>query len=186
MGEADDGRLELDDLGSVIDHASTLAPSAPDDLLEGNDAPTWGERLEARGITPWLRRHRVVLAVGAVTVVAVGALGSAWTRSQPPPVDPTIRATVADALSDGLATQVPGVVYDGYTAVAVQVQPAAGEAITVLGIIGPGIRASRAVPDPAGAGVDDVFLAPGCDDPRSSTPTFDDYRLQVRRPVVRH
>jgi hypothetical protein len=181
MGEADDGRLELDDLGSVIDHASTLVLSAPDDLLEGNDAPTWGERLEARGITPWLRRHRVALVAGAVSVVAVGALASTWARSQPPPVDPTIRATVADALSNGLATQVPGVVYDGYTAVAVQVQPSAGESITVLGITGPGIRASRAVPDPAGAAIDDVFLAPGCDDPRSSTPTFDDYRLQVRR-----
>jgi hypothetical protein len=182
MGEADDGRLELDDLGSVIDHASSLAPSATDDLLEGNDAPTWGERLEARGVTPWFRRHRVALAAGAVALVAVGALGSAWTRSQPPPVDPTIRATVADALSSGLATEIPGVVYDGFTAVAVRVEPVAGESIAVLGITGPGIRGSRAVPDPkAGDGVDDVFLAPGCDDPRSSTPTFDDYRLRVRR-----
>jgi hypothetical protein len=183
MGAADDGRLELDDLGSVMDHASSLAPSAADDLLEGNDAPTWHERLESRGITPWLRRHRLVLAVGAVAVVAVGAVGTALVRSQPPPVDPTITATVADALSNGLATQIPGGTYDGFTAVAVKVEPRAGEAITVLGITGPGIRASRAVRGATEAddGVEDVFLAPGCDDPRSFIATFDDYRLQVRR-----
>ena len=183
MGAADDGRLELDDIGSVIDHASSLAPSAPDDLLEGHDAPTWHERLESRGITPWFRRHRIALAVGAGAVVAVGALGSTWVRSQPPPVDPTITATVADALSNGLATEIPGATYEGFTAVAVKVEPRAGEAITVLGITGPGIRASRAVRDRTAAddGVEDVFLAPGCDDPRSFTATFDDYRLQVRR-----
>jgi len=183
MGAVDDGRLELDDLGSVIDHASSLSPSRPDDLLEGNDAPTWGERLETRGVTPWFRRHRVALAVGAAAVVGVGALGSAWNRAQPPPVDPTIRASVADALAVGVATQVPGSNYDGFTAFAVQVEPLAGEAITVLGVNGPGIRASRAVRDSTApvAGVEDVFVVPGCDDPRSSTAAVDDYRLQVRR-----
>jgi hypothetical protein len=183
MGATDDGRLELDELGSVIDRASALGPTAADDLLEGNDDPTWLERLESRGVTPWFRRHRVTLAVGTATVVCLGLLGGAWARSQPPPFDPTIDATVADAMSDGMVTEIPGVVYDGFTAVAVHVEPRGGEQVSVLGITGPGIRASRATPNTAATGesVENVFLVPGCDDPRAYTATVDDYRLLVRR-----
>jgi hypothetical protein len=36
-------------------------------------------------------------------------------------------------------------------------------------------------PQASALGVTDVFLVPGCDDPRSVTATFDDYHLQVRR-----
>ena len=59
-----DGRLDLDDLGEVIDGATTL------DEVVGEEHPTtWGERLESAGVTPWVRRHRVVVA-GVVSVAA--------------------------------------------------------------------------------------------------------------------
>ena len=64
-----DGRLDLDELGGVLDHAAAL--DAPDraEVLDDGRGRTWGERLEDAGITPWLRRHRV--AVGSVAAVAV-------------------------------------------------------------------------------------------------------------------
>jgi hypothetical protein len=75
-----DGRLDLDDLGEVIDGATTL------DEVVGEEHPTtWGERLESAGVTPWVRRHRVVVAGVAAAVVAVGAV--AWVRTTRPPDD---------------------------------------------------------------------------------------------------
>ena len=52
-----DGRLDLDDLGHVIEQASSL-----DDVVGTDDPrPTLRERLESRGALPWVRRHRLAL-----------------------------------------------------------------------------------------------------------------------------
>ena len=47
-----DGRLELDDLGTVIEHASSLDAPPTVEVLEGSDAATWTERLESGGSRP--------------------------------------------------------------------------------------------------------------------------------------
>ena len=68
-----DGRLDLDELGEVIDHASVLEPAAVADargeLLDDGFGLSWAQRLDDAGVTPWLRRHRV--AVGSVAAVVV-------------------------------------------------------------------------------------------------------------------
>jgi hypothetical protein len=180
-----DGRLELDDLGSVIEHASSLDAPPTVEVLEGSDAATWTERLESAGVAPWLRRRRIPLvAVGAV--LAVGAVaGIAWRQSQPPPLDPTVAATAVDAMAAMTVTEIPGAGNGDLWSGAVTVtSPVADDRITVLGVEGPGIRASSAAPDPqhADAGVTaDVFAVPGCDDPRSLSPALTSYRLLVRR-----
>ena len=79
-----DGHLDLDDL----DLATSL------DVV-GDDEPRLGEliaaRLESAGVTPWLRRHRVVLAAtSSVVVLALVAGGVVWLRR--PRRSPTTRA----------------------------------------------------------------------------------------------
>ena len=185
MTDLGDGRLELDDLGSVIEHASSLDAPPSAEVLEGGDSATWTERLESAGVTPWLRRRRVPLvAVGAM--LAVGAVaGMAWQQSQPPPLDPTITATAVDAMAAMTVTEIPGAGNDDMWSGAVTVtSPMTNDRITVLGVEGPGIRASTAAPDPQHAVVgvtSDVFAVPGCDDPRSLSPALTSYRLLVRR-----
>ncbi len=184
MGDGGDGRLELDELGSVIDHASSLGPTAPEDVLTGDERPTLRERLESSGVAPWVGRHALALGITAAVAVAVAVLGIGWARSQPPPLDPAIAAEVSDATADGTAQQVPGTTYDGSLSLALRIQKGNdSDTIDVLGIAGPGIRASTAVPDlsATAAGVVDVFLVPGCDDPHSFTATFADYHLRARR-----
>jgi hypothetical protein len=87
-----DGRLDLDELGSVIESA-TAAP-ATEMLEDGIGRPTVAERLEASGLTPWLRRHP--LATGAVSVVMALGLASlaVHVATMPPPFDPQVVATV--------------------------------------------------------------------------------------------
>ena len=84
-----DGHLDLDDL--------ELATSL--DVL-GDDEPRLGERiaqrLESVGVTPWLRRHRVVVATTAsVVALALLAGGVAWMRRPVPlPTDPRVLVKV--------------------------------------------------------------------------------------------
>ncbi|MFN8168315.1 MAG: hypothetical protein U0S36_05995 [Candidatus Nanopelagicales bacterium] len=86
-----DGRLDLDDLGEVIDHASVLDDQPRAEVLDDGNGPGWAERLEDAGITPWARRHRRPLSVAAVAVLVVVAGAIAYPRLVPPPVDPELR-----------------------------------------------------------------------------------------------
>ncbi|MFN8168317.1 MAG: hypothetical protein U0S36_06005 [Candidatus Nanopelagicales bacterium] len=84
-GSPYDGRLDLDDLD--------VGPTSLDVL--GDDEPRLGERVAARlesaGVTPWLRRHRPVLAgVAVVTALALVVAGTWWVR-RPPPLPSTVR-----------------------------------------------------------------------------------------------
>ncbi len=175
-----DGRLDLDDLGEVIDGATTL------DEVVGEEHPTtWGERLESAGVTPWVRRHRVVVAGVAAAVVAVGAV--AWVRHDPrPPDDGLAHVAVVDSIVGDQAQSIegssPGLFAGNYTLV----RQRPDETLLLLGITGPGVRAStggRAVQDsrdPDRTSTTVVALA-GCDDPRVLAATQDQYRLKVRR-----
>jgi len=174
----DDGRLDLDDLGSVIERASSI--DEPADVVGEEPRRTWGERLEASGVSPWVRRHRVALAAGTAAVVVVGVGATAWVRAQPPPWhDPVVQAVSATLDSDfGTALRSPG---DG-TAVAAYLVTTddAGLTLTIDGVEGPGIRATTAGPplttgNPKGQVVRAAF---GCDD-GVLTATPGDYRLRI-------
>jgi hypothetical protein len=173
-----DGRLDLDDLGEVIDGASAL-----DEVIGTEDVrPTISERLDGWGVTPFLRRHRI--AIASVVVIALAVSGVVWLRRDTRPLDDgSLRAAVTDSLTQsGIDTSVPGVATTVYTVVRQQ----EGDKVDLLGITGPGIRASS-----VGATVADgadptrsstpVIAVPGCEDPRALTATEDQFRLRVRR-----
>ncbi len=187
MGDFGDGRLELDDLGSVIDHASSLDAPRGDDLLEGSDAVTWTERLQSAGITPWLRRHRVALAATTAALIVVGAAGTAYVRTRPPAQDLTVAASVANYVSDasvgaGVSSDGNGVLAATYRAVPAH----PGDTLRILGVAGPGIRASsaRAYSDTAaedGSTVADVSAVVGCDEGDPTTASPNDFALRIEQ-----
>jgi len=189
VGDIGDGRLELDELGSVIDHASSLDTPRPVELLEGNDTTTWGERLQASGVTPWLRRHRVAVAAGAAAVLLLGAVGTTWVRTRPPEQNTAVDVLITDFIADngpsGVVDTGSGTLESSY-----RVTPQrSGATVRILGLVGPGIRASKVRPhsDTAaedGTSIADVAVVLGCDDPALVTASPKDFRLQVEETDV--
>ena len=186
VGEAGDGRLELDELGTVIDHASSLDAPTRREVLEGNDATTWAERLESAGITPWLRRHRAALAATTAVLLVAGVATSAYLRGRPPEQDMTVAVAVEDWApldgGGGLSSDGSGTLSAAYRALPLT----AGTRIRILGIEGPGIRVTRADqrsdrPEEDGSSVADVVAVVGCDGLRLEGATSDDYRLRVQQ-----
>lgn len=186
MGDFGDGRLELDELGSVIDHASSLDAPRRDDLLEGNDDVTWTERLQSSGIAAWLRRHRVAVAASAAVVLVATFAAAGYLRSRPPAQDTTVAATVANWVSDGSGTGVSndgsGLLVSTYRAVPGH----AGDTVRILGVVGPGIRASTAHAHSAAAAEDgstvaDIAAVVGCDQAEATAATPTDFRVRVEQ-----
>lgn len=196
-----DGRLDLDELGDVIDHASTLDTPARTEVLDDGRGRSWGERLEDAGVTPWMRRHRVALA--SVTAVAVlvpaGIVG--YRTLVPPPVDPEIRVAVTPVIP---SQYVLGETVQTYDQVGIFVTPqslrsayalsAPDEAdrsantYSIVGLTGPGVRASTAslLPSPTGGVADqvarqDVDVIADCFDPAVLRSQPSDYALTVAR-----
>ncbi len=187
MGDAD-GRLELDELGDVIDHASRLGSPRPPvraELLEGVGSATWGERLEAAGVTPCVRRHRVVLALTTAVVVLGGAGATTWVRARPPSVDLTIAADVETA-TFGYNALTVGDTNQQLLAQTFTVTPRTpGDVITVIGLTGAGIGSSSIHPEesgpPAPSTSVDVVAILGCDDPAAIAASPGALNLQVTR-----
>jgi hypothetical protein len=194
-----DGRLDLDELGDVIDHAAALEGDAPGEVLDDGRGITWSERLEDSGVTPWLRRHRV--AVGTVAAVAVvAAAGVVAVRVLvPPPIDPELRVSVTPVIPSqyvlGDSVQAFDQVGIFYTPTSMRSayalsadDPADTADYTIVGVAGPGVRASGAslLPSPTG-GVEnqvaraDVDVVADCFDQDVLDAAPDDYRLTVRR-----
>lgn len=174
----DDGRLDLDDLGSVIERASSI--DEPADVVGEEPRRTWGERLEASGISPWVRRHRVALAAGTAAVVVVGVGATAWVRAQPPPWHEADVSVVAATLDSDYGVSLrqsdDGTAVGAYLATT----PDAGTTARILGVEGPGIRASS-VGDPLPTGNPKAAVVRavlGCtDDTLTAAPA--DYRIRV-------
>lgn len=183
QGAPGDGRLELDDLGDIIDRSTSLdSPvTTSAEVLEGVESPSLGERLHDAGITPWLRRHRVAVAV--VTAVAVlGAAGATtYVRTRPVPEDTVMALGVVDTDPTSSFNSSPVMSFN-YT-----VTPQRpGEKFRVLGIDGPGVRASSAsvvnvTDETTGEQVVSVNALPGCDDPAVAVPDYRAYHLRVER-----
>jgi hypothetical protein len=183
MGEhpvAGDGRLELDELGGIIDHASTLDPGSHAEVVGGVESPSWGERLESAGVTPWVRRHRAAVAsVTAAALLVVGA-GVVWQRTRPEPLDMTVAVTATDADSNEVQVTDTGALSYDY-----DLSPARpGDSVRTAGLIGPGIASSfgDTSRDPRPRTVTDaVYVVPGCDDPALDDAKANDYRILVER-----
>jgi len=182
---ASDGRLELDDLGGIIDHSTSLdSPrSAPTDLVEGVESPSFAERMESAGLTPWLRRHRVAVAAASAVCVLAAAAGTTYVRTRPAAVDTSIEVAIADVNPGTPATSdQPG----GPMQFPYRLTPAhPTDRVRVLGVVGPGIRASRASsvdgPNAVGVVFSTVYVLPGCDDTAIATPRATGYQLRVER-----
>lgn len=182
-----DGRLDLDELGSVIESA-TAAPAT--ELLEdGIGRPTVAERFETAGLTPWRRRHP--LATGAVGIVmAVGLVALAVrVATMPPPFDPTVVATITAVSGPDLAIKLDGPDGDvGAGWFQVDAVPA-GDRVAITGIHGPGLGATDGSDQSSAyAGAIPIQGAPvwsaraiiDCRD-GVTRPSEDDYHLTLRK-----
>ncbi|MGE3811716.1 MAG: hypothetical protein AB7I24_09225 [Candidatus Nanopelagicales bacterium] len=170
MGDRD-GRLELDELGGVIDTAERLdAVPAPDLLEGGEDHPTWGERARGSRAFAWAAAHRGWMTAGAVAAVAAVVVPAVVVANRPPDPDPTIDVSVMSLTDE--ANGNPGVTgYGGGLFGSVYQVTSLEEGwsgLRIDGISGPGIRTSRSeqVPSPTS----DlprfrVAAAAGCDSP---------------------
>ena len=195
-----DGRLELDEIGDIIDRAADLPGEPSAEVIADDNGRSWGERFEDSGISPWVRRHRraVWCVSAAVAVVAAGSV--AWSVLVPPPLDPELRVTVAPVIpsqytsgEDLINLDRRGLFRTGSsglrTAYAVTAQ-VSGDTATyaVTGLVGPGVRASGASPQ-AGSQREsaaelaraDVDVVLDCFDDDSLRSTPGSYSLMVTR-----
>ena len=182
-----DGHLDLDDL----DLATSL------DVV-GDDEPRLGEliaaRLESAGVTPFLRRHRIVLAATAsVVVLALVAGGVVWLRRPVPlPADPRVLVKVSGPDPTAVvewddATGRPVGVVQELSLISAERTGVSVE----IALVGPGIAPAdrpdsyltvdRSTPD----AVVDVRAVLDCATPEATTAVVgagvDDYAVQVRR-----
>lgn len=130
-----ESRLELDDDGRVLD-----APAEPLDLVADTEP-----------------RHRLRLprGTGIVALALLVALG-AWFALRPPP-EPPLAASV-----DGVGIA-PASGLDDPLVALYRVDPSEPRtSVEVLGLVGPGVRASTAYADPAAQGVR-IAVVPDCD-----------------------
>ena len=129
-----ESRLELDDDGRVLD-----APAAPLDLVADAEP-----------------RHRLRLprGTGIVALALLVALG-AWFALRPPP-EPPLAASV-----EGVGIS-PSTTLDDPVVALYRIDPSARTSVEVLGLSGPGVRASTAYADPDGRGVR-IAVVPDCD-----------------------
>ena len=129
----DDGRLELDDDGRVLDAAGPVRaldlhdPDAADDL-----ATSGVQRWVDSTARPFLQRRRRPLAVAAAVAVAAAGAGL-WAATRPPYVPPPLPVSLASASS-------PVVDDAGRLTWSLAVQPLTSRDPAVLsGLVGPGL-----------------------------------------------
>ncbi len=186
-----DGRLDLDELGRVIEQASGLDTSpaaAPTDLdlLEGAEGPGLSERIGTWRVSAWMRRHRVLVASLATVAVAVCAVVWTMQSRRPPDDDGRLHLAVVDFATDrgnGFDVSDPtGTVVSATYSIT---PDRGGDTDSLVSVTGPGIRASSASVQDASAIGDrprwTVSAILGCDDPSASTASVGQYRLVARR-----
>jgi hypothetical protein len=199
-GGTGDGRLDLDDHGSVVEAATSLddAPSA--EVLDDGRGRSWRERLDDSGATAWARRHRLALGAAAGLVVLAGAGAVAWTVWVPPPLDPQLHVAISELIPEQVvigdiplsSTAAGPIGADGRARAAYGLTPTEPDdrsSYTVLGLVGPVVRASSANPHAADGGdvpvAADVDVVIDCLDPDALDPAPGSYRLRVARTDVR-
>jgi hypothetical protein len=184
----DDGRLELDDDGQVLDavDGAVVDLGDPDatEAIAASRADAWVSGTAAG----WVARHRSLATAGTSTLVVV-ALGAAWWASRPPPPPPPPLVTATDA---GVSSSEPGgarIDDAGDLAVAYGVRAGKpGARLEVLALAGPGLT-SGAVDATGASGTAvtadsltrvETHAAVRCDDPAIAAARPGDYGLLVR------
>lgn len=182
---ASDGRLDLDELGSVIEDA---IPAVVETLDDGLARPSLGERLEDAGVLPWVRRHRPLVTALAVAGVAGVVALAVHQATQPPPLDPRVTASLTSIPrpTDGYGAPRPdtGIVIGRMLVTGVP----PGDSVAVAGITGPGLGATSASPlDRAQPGADPqatpwtASATVDCASPRSLTAEPADFAVLLQR-----
>jgi len=193
----DDGRLELDDDGRVLDgrvldghelleprHAVDLADPAATEQLAASRADAW----VSGSLLAWLGRHRRPVSAAVVSLAAV-ALGTAWWVSRPAPPAPAPPVSASDAVLDGSDLGGPRLDDTGDLAVAYTVRASVpGTSFEVVALTGPGLtpvdvrtgagQVSGAVTHDADLRVE-AHAVVRCDDPAIAGARASDYALQV-------
>jgi hypothetical protein len=181
----DDGRLELDDEGRLLD-----ADGAPVvDLVDLEDPHAVQEVAPSRvrpwldeNVAPWVRAHRrAVVAVG--TAAAVLLTGLVVWQTRPPYVAPTVALELENAILDGNDLGGPEITGEELSVAYAGRAVTAGDRVEVLALAGPGLV------EPRGTGVlistERSRLVLGatidCRDPALSTASPSSYGLTVRR-----
>jgi hypothetical protein len=182
----DDGRLELDGAGAVIDAGSHLAVDVVDlgDPAAGEQVPqTLLDSWMSTRVAPFARRHR-----GPVTAVAAGAaavlIGVGWWTSRPPVVPPTVSLAVQNAVLARHDLSGPAVTAErldvAYAARSLEV----GARTEVLGLVGPGLaNGDSAQPQPVADSADSRVVLSAtidCTDTTLADATSSSYGLRVR------
>ena len=194
MSPTDEGRLELDDDGRVVD-ASGVAGAV--DLADPDAtvviAPTRAHDVLATSVSPWLRRHRRPVAAAAVATLGV-ALTTAWWTHRPPDVAPVVPIAIEDAVLDGRDLGGPSIRDDGLLSIAYSVRSTdPSTSFEVLGVTGPGLAPAG---PPQGISPTSPTSTPAastaairvqtqsviqCSDPVVEGATRSSYALEVRR-----
>ncbi len=190
----DEGRLELDDSGAVVETLDTAGPRGhaspapaidladPDatDALAHTALDTWVGTTAA----PWVGRHRRPVALGmAVAVVTLTAGG--WWVSRPDPPPPVAPLALLNAVLPGNDIGGPRVGDDGVLSVAYSATAGVpADRIDVVGIVGPGLTPvgvdAAAVTGTAPVPVT-VSARIGCEDRAIASAASSSYGLLVRR-----
>lgn len=180
----DDGRLEIDEHGRVVDAAGGPVPGTVLDLadpeaaeeLRPNPVQSWVDTRAA----PFVSRHRTGLHV--TSVVAVAALAAtAWWTSRPPYVPPTFDVALANAVLEGNSIGGPEISPDGQLSVAFVARGRTpGETVSITGLRGPGLRDVTATGAPVTSDVEervDIAARVDCTDPALQTAGATSYAL---------
>ncbi len=133
----DDGRLDLDESGDVLDGGPVvdLADPGAGEALAASPLDSWVERT----LAPAVRRHRRMVAAVTCTALAV-TLGTAWWTHRPPEVPPTIPLVLENAIVDGGDLGGPRITPDGVLTVAyAATSPDRAAQVSVVGLVGPGL-----------------------------------------------
>jgi hypothetical protein len=187
---SDDGRLELDDAGRVVDAGNAL--TRPTDLTDLADPSataalsvtpldSWAERW----VGPWMSRHRTALRVTAATV-AVAVVGVGWwtSRPQPPPEAPLL--TLENAPTRGGDLGGPRFDDDGTLLVAYNATASPSvTGLTVFDLVGPGLDpggVDRGASSLVGGSTSFVQLRAHlrCDDAAIATAGASSYGLRIQ------
>ena len=188
MSARDDGRLELDDDGRLLDGDGAPVVDLVD-LVDLEDPHAVEELAPARvrpwlddNVAPWVRAHRrAVVAAGAAAAVLL--TGTVVWQTRPPYVAPVVPLELENAILDGNDLGGPEITGDELSVAYAGRAITAGDRVEVLALSGPGLmqpRGSGALTSTErsrlvlGATID-------CRDPALTTATPSSYGLSVRR-----